>query len=358
MRNIRIILVELPETARAIAFAAAREAFPGAEIIEGVTAQEVMRRAVTHGLELLVLTDSLSATMSQAIQAEDETGLPRWAVVVLGRNTSELAETVPPEEWNQRLLARVFRSALLEHELLCENLRLRGDLKTVARRFSHDLITPVGCINTSACVLRILPPEETQSTASIIQNIEDSSAEISQLIERMSLVVKASADPGVPMEMEMGEVVAGVLKQLEPEIQKRGARLVVPPGWPKVSGIPKWVHVIWWNLIGNALKHGGSAVRIRLAWQAEGEAYCFAVSDNGTGVAPVNQPGLFRPFDQLHSVQTAGLGLSIVQRLTSLQGGHCGYEKLPESEGRFYFSLPAAKSLKSFSGIDREMNGV
>lgn len=344
MRNILISLVELPAPARALAFAAAREAFPGAEIIEAATAEEVMRREMTHGLELLVLADSLSTAMSQAIQAEDETGLPRWAVVILGRNTSELAETVPPEEWNQRLLARVFRSALLQHELLCENLRLRGDLKTVARRFSHDLITPVGCINTSACVLRVLPPEETQSTAAIIQNIEDSSAEISQLIERMSFVVRASADPGVPVELEMGKVVADVLKQLEPEIQKVGATVESPPAWPKVSGIPKSVHVIWWNLIGNALKHGGSAVRIRLAWQAEGEAYCFAVSDNGTGVAPVIRPGLFRPFDQLHSVQTAGLGLSIVQRLTALQGGRCGYEQLPENEGRFYFSLPAAKS--------------
>lgn len=344
MRNIQIILVELPETARAIAFAAAQEAFPVAKIVEAATAEEVMSREADSGLRLLVLADTLASTLSQAIQAEDERGLPRWAVVILGSTPSELADTVPPEEWNLRQLVRVFRSAMLQHELLCENLRLRGDLKTIARRFSHDLITPVGCINTSACVLKILPPEETQSVSAIIQNIEDSSAEIAQLIERVSFVVRASADPGVPAAMEMGEVVAGVLKQLEGEIQKAGATVVTSPAWPKVSGIPKSVHVIWWNLIGNALKHGGPAVHIRLAWQPAGETYSFGVCDNGAGVAPIIQPGLFRPFDQLHSGHTTGLGLSIVQRLTALQGGQCGYEKTPESESRFYFSLPAAKA--------------
>lgn len=344
MRNIRISLVDLPATARAPALAAAQTAFPRANIVEAANAEEVIRREPSTDLELLVMTGSISTSTSGAIQAEDETGLPRWAVVVLGGNSPELAETVPPEEWNPRLLTRVFRSALLEHELLCENLRLRGDLKTIARRFSHDLVTPVGCINTSACVLRILPPEETQSMSAILQNIEDSAAEISELIERMSFVVRASADPGVPVAMEMGRVVADVLQQLEAGIGQAGATIVTPPTWPTVSGIEKWVSVIWWNLIGNAVRHGGAGGRVQLAWQAEGAEYLFSVSDNGPGVAPVVQPGLFRPFDQLHAVQTAGLGLSIVQRLTALQGGRCGYEKIPEGGASFSFTLPNANA--------------
>lgn len=344
MRNIRISLVGLPAAARTPALAAAQEAFPRADIYEAATVQDVLRHANGASLELMVLPDSETDAVSEAIQAEEAPGLPRWAVVVLGENNSDLVETVPPEEWQPGTLARVFHSAVLQHELLCENLRLRGDLKTIARRFSHDLVTPVGCINTSACVLKILPPEETESVGAIIQNIEDSSAEISQLIERVSFVIKASADPGVPVEIEMGEVVDEVLQQLETEIEKAGATVVTPPSWPVVMGIPRSVHAIWWNLVGNAVKHGGPAVRIELASHEEGEGYWFSVSDNGPGVAAVVRPGLFRPFEHLHAVQTAGLGLSIVHRLLTLQGGNCRHENLPEGGSRFSFFLPAAKS--------------
>lgn len=345
MRNIRISLVRLPSSAHDIALSAAHEAFPRADIVESAKMDGIVGGETLHGLDLLVLSDANPDLISQATQAVDQAGLPRWAVVILGRDTSELAETVPPEEWNPWLLARVFRSALLQHELLRENFRMRGDLKTVARRFSHDLVTPVGCINTSACVLKVMPAEDTQSIAAIIQNIEDSSAEISQLIERVSFVVRASVDPGVPIALDTGEVVAAVLKQLKAEIEKVGATIITPPVWPKVSGISKWVNVIWWNLISNALKHGGTGVHVRIGWQPEGEGVLFSVTDNGTGVTPMIEPGLFRSFDQLHATQTAGLGLSIVQRLTLLQGGRCAYKSIAEGGGAcFSFTLPSFKS--------------
>lgn len=343
MRIIRVSLVDLPESVLDIARTAAHDVFPGAEIVE-IESDELMHRETVHGLELLVLAESFSVSLAPIIQAVDEAGLPRWAAVVLGGTPSELADTVPPEEWQPRPLARVFRSALLQHELICENLRLRGDLRTVARRFSHDLITPVGCINTSACVLRILPREDTQSAAVIVRNIEDSATEISRLIERVSFVLRASADPGVPVEFAMGEVVAAVLKEIQPDIEKAGAVLVLPTSWPRTRGIPKSLHVIWWNLLSNALKFGGSSVRIQLGWRRMDGWFQFSVSDNGTGVLSVMQSGLFRPFDQLHFGHSAGLGLAIVQRLIALQGGRCAYENMPEGGAGFNFFLPASNA--------------
>lgn len=344
MRNIKFSLIGLPAPAREVTFIAAHEAFPQAEVVEVATVEEARRaNGVNGSLELLVLGDSTSVPIIEATQATNDSGLLRWAVVILGRGTSDLAETVPPEEWNPWLLARVFRSALLQHELLRENQRMRGDLTTLARRFSHDLVTPVGCINTSACVLKIIPPEEKQSISAIIQNIEDSSAEISRLIERVSFVVKASADPAVPGEVEMGDVMEAVLDQLEEEIEETGATVQVPPSWPRVAGVPKWLHVIWWNLLSNAIRHGGPAAQIRIAWQPEGKGFRFRVSDGGSGVAPEIREGLFKPFDQLHTLHSTGLGLSIVQRLAMLQGGTCGCEDAPKGGANFYFTLPAAK---------------
>lgn len=317
MRAPRFFLVQLPAAARDAARSAARENFPEAEIIEAGTIEEAGREKKAPGPELLMLADS--ALVPEAARMMDGNGLPRWAVVVMGRDTTGLAEAVPPEEWDARWLARVFRSALRRHELLCENFRLRGDLITIARRFSHDLYMPVGCIKTSSGVLKILPPSEAQSMTEIIQGIEDSAAEIFELTERVCLVLRATADPSPLIEVEMGEVVAAVVSRLTPDIRKAGATVVSPASWPKVMGVPKWLQAIWWNLLRNALKHGGPAARIRIAWGVEGEGHRFSVADNGAGVAPAIEAKLFRPFDQLHSLHTPGLGLSITQRLVALQ---------------------------------------
>jgi signal transduction histidine kinase len=342
MRVTRIFLTQMSPSVHLRALAAACEAFPEAEVIEANTVEEAGQKKASGQLELLVLAEPDAATAARAVKAVDFSGLPRWAVVILGRDLSGVAETVPAEEWNTPLLARVFRSALQQHELLRENLRLQGDLKTVARRISHDLYTPVGCIYTSSHVLKmILSGDNTPEIADMVRNMEDSSKEISQLIDRVSFMLRASADPCSPEHVEMAGVVAGVVRQLEPEIQETGASVAQPASWPEVSGVPQWLHVIWWNLLNNALKHGGPGAQVRMAWNPEGDGYRFWVADRGAGVAPAILDGLFRPFDQLHLLPAPGLGLSIVQRLVALQGGRCGYERLNKGSSVFYFTLPA-----------------
>ena len=345
MRNTRLFLTQLPAKAREAALVAAREAFPLAEVVEVATAEEATRITEADYLELLVLNTSESSALSQATHAANKNGLPRWAVVNFGRLASDICETVSPEDLDSRWLARVFRFALLQHELRCENHRLRGDLKTVARRFNHDLTTPVACISTSSDVLKILPANDARSIAAIIQNIDDSAAEISLLAEHVCFVLRASAYPFTSVNVEMSEVLATVLNELETDIQQTKATVSLPPSWPMVTGVEKWLEVIWTNFLRNALQHGGPAVKIRAAWKPDGEEYRFCAYDNGTGIAPTIQAALFPPFEQLHTLHTRGLGLSIVQRLTVLQGGRCGYERTAENENCFYFTLPTSPPL-------------
>lgn len=341
MRVIRLLSTQGSPATHSVVLAAARLAFPGAEVVE-VDTVEAAGPNGTAGLPgLLVLAEPDAAAAAEAIQAVDARGLPRWAVVVLGRNPSDLAETVPPEEWNPPLLARVFRSALLQHELLCENLRLQGDLRTVARRISHDLCTPIGCIHTSSQVLTLLPWNDAPTIAAVVENIRVSSKEISQLIERICFVLRATADPRVPGRVEMQRVVAAVLERLEPEIRKAGVTVAQPASWPETNGVPQWLHVIWWNLLHNAITHGGEGTPVRLDWSREDGGYRFSVVDRGAGIAPAVAAGLFRPFDQLHTLPAPGLGLSIVQRLVALQGGRCGYARGDDGSDVFYFTLPA-----------------
>ncbi len=341
MKNPRIFFVHVSAPADAVARLAAHEAFPDAGVREAATVDEVRRETMPGDLTLLVLGAPSSRSEIEAAHAAEADGRPRWALVVQGGEAARAGTAVSPEDWTPRFLVAAFHGAIWHHELLLENCRLRGDLKTVARRFSHDLYTPVGCINTSSCVLKILPAGDRQTLVSVIQNIEESSAEITQLIERVSFVLRASAEPAAPVEMEMGPVVAEALKQFGADFPDGVDGMEVPSSWPKVRGVAKWLQVIWWNLLHNARKHGGPGTRIRLAWRTDRQGYWFGVFDDGAGVVVAARADLFHPFEQLHLRHLPGLGLSIVRRLVDAQGGQSGYEPVPAGGSLFYFILPS-----------------
>jgi K+-sensing histidine kinase KdpD len=224
-------------------------------------------------------------------------------------------------------------------QLSLENARLRGDLLTVARRISHDLRTPLGGIIATSEVLKEILAENNPSRASLVSPIFDSTEDIKKLIERVSFMLKASASPVAKETVNMGEVVFRVSQRLEGKVLKKNAVVAEPAEWPQVNGVFSWLEVVWWNLLANAVQFGGD--RIELGWQKEKSESRFWVRDNGVGVPMEKRGKLFQTFQSLHEPDAKhGLGLSIVQRLIELQGGHCGYEPRLEGGSCFYFGLP------------------
>ena len=224
--------------------------------------------------------------------------------------------------------------------LVRENARLKGDLRTIASRISHDLRTPLGGIITPGEVLKEVLKEREPSLVTFADSILDSADEISRLITRVSFVAKASANPSPKQRVAMGEVVSEALQRLESLKLKKKATVNEPDSWPEVPGVGTWLETIWSNLLANALQHGGKSPHIELGWRQEPEKICFWVRDNGGGVVDRNLK-LFQPFDSLYELNSApGLGLSIVQRLVELQDGDCGYELQARGGAYFFFTLP------------------
>lgn len=102
------------------------------------------------------------------------------------------------------------------------------------------------------------------------------------------------------------------------------------------------------NLGGNAVKFSKQgtirfginiieedAVNLRL---------CFAVQDNGIGIAPEDQARIFVPFEQIDGSSTreyggTGLGLAICQRLVSMMDGKIWVESQPGVGSTFRFDI-------------------
>jgi signal transduction histidine kinase len=325
-----------------IAEGALRLAFPEALAFSFTTLEEAAHHEMSSGLELLVLANPDPADLAMAATAIDATGLPRWATVALGAIPApEGVELLSQEEWNEPLLARVLRGAVAQHQLVRENARLRGDLRSIAHRIIHDLRTPLGGILAAGEALKEILTEHEPSNAALVTSLFVSVEEMRRIMERVGMLTKASVNPVSKAPVAMGEVVLRVLQQFECQILKKGAVLAKPSHWPKVDGVPAWLEKIWANLLGNALQYGQPAPRIELGWLKAAGDYRFWVANQHVRVPAEKLQTLFQPFHLLHQPNARrGLGLSIVQRLVELQGGNCGYEPLSTDGSVFFFTLP------------------
>ncbi len=334
------------DVAHEIAREAANRAFPLAFVVESRDLAEATARATPNGFELLVLVSPQPGEATAAAAATDSRGLLRWPVVV--RTATPIADSaavfsVLTSDWRAPTVARALVTAAAMHELRWENARLRGDLRTISRRFNHDLRTPLNCICTAAGAIKDSASEADELQGVFSRSITDSVDEAVRLIDRIGFVLKATATPQPLQHVAMEEIVWGAQQRLESRLAAANLKLVRPDKWPSVRGVPAWLDVIWTNLIANSIAHATGATTIQLGWERFDAEYLFWVRDDGPGVRPDMQRQLFHALDRLSDLNAPrGIGLSIVHRLVELQSGRCGYNPEPAPAGSFFFTLHGA----------------
>lgn len=305
---------------------ALRAAFPSASIAEVPDIAAAVARPAPDGHELLLVPDGPAADLRHARAQMDAGVLPRWGVVVFGQ------EGVPLDGWQAGTLSLLLQEAAARHGAERENVRLKGDLLTMARRVSHDLRTPLGGIIASVDMLA----ETVPSGASLTKPVFSSIDEITRLITRTSLLLRAVAEPIAPQPVAMGSLISEVIFRLSRLVGTANATIHQPSSWPEVTAVAGWLELIWTNLLQNALQHGGTPPVIHLGWEEVPGAWRFYVWDQGPGPKPHGMavPGGFVPFHMLHDRNAPkGFGLPIVHRLTELLGGNV-VMKLPRREAR------------------------
>jgi two-component system sensor histidine kinase MtrB len=111
---------------------------------------------------------------------------------------------------------------------------------------------------------------------------------------------------------------------------------------------PRRLDVILANLIGNALKHGGSPVRVSVrasdAKGGQGAEVVIAVRDHGPGIPDDVLPHVFDRFYKASASRPrsdgSGLGLSIALENAHIHGGEITAANSPEGGAVFTLRLP------------------
>jgi signal transduction histidine kinase/CheY-like chemotaxis protein len=216
-------------------------------------------------------------------------------------------------------------------------------------RMSHELRTPLNAvIGFSELLLERIAGDLTAKQEEYLRDIHTSGTHLLTLINEILDLSKIEAGR---MELTFGttnltEVVESALTTLRPLIEQKrlDVSAALDPAAPVRADKVRLKQILF-NLLSNAAKFTPPEGKIRIEARRISDDLELTVVDTGPGIAPEDQPKLFREFTQLdatHEINQSGtgLGLVLVKRLVELHGGRVWVESAVGQGSRFSLRIP------------------
>ncbi len=242
-------------------------------------------------------------------------------------------------------LSRTFNRTAERLEQRVEELSGR---EASSRRFvadmSHELRTPLTAITA---VTEVLEEEEDSldpMIAPAVKLVVSETRRLNDLVENLMEVTRFDAGTARLVQDEV-DVADQVTACIDARAWLDAVELDAERGI--VARLdPRRLDVILANLIGNALKHGGSPVRVSVRTEAteDGEDLLIRVRDHGPGIPQEVLPHVFDRFYKASASRPrsegSGLGLSIALENAHIHGGEITAANSPEGGAVFTLRLP------------------
>jgi two-component system sensor histidine kinase MtrB len=275
--------------------------------------------------------------------------------------TDELAE-----------MSMTFNSAAEALETRVEELSAR---EAASRRFvadmSHELRTPLTAITAVTDVLEDEAEALDPMIAPAVRLVVSETRRLNELVETLMEVTRFDAGTA-KLRVDEVDVADMITACMDARAWLDSVELDVPRGVLATLD-PRRLDVIMANLIGNALKHGGSPVRVSLrkeggeagpgdtgggsagggsvhgraggpAHGSAGGEIVIEVSDHGPGIPEDVLPHVFDRFYKADASRArsegSGLGLSIAMENAHIHGGDITAANSPEGGAVFTLRLP------------------
>jgi signal transduction histidine kinase len=224
--------------------------------------------------------------------------------------------------------------------------RSNADLEAFAYVASHDLAEPLRSVAGFVALLERQYGDRLDDRArEFIAYAVDGVERMQRMIDDLLLYARAGTTELRCERVELGEVVAGALRDLETAVTERGATVDVSE-LPAVSGDAGPLQRVFLNLLGNAIKFTAPGVtpRVSVTGRTAGRGAEIAVADNGIGIDPADVDRAFEMFARIPGgsgeYQGTGLGLAISRRIVERHGGRLWVEPNPGGGSVFRLGLP------------------
>jgi signal transduction histidine kinase len=168
-----------------------------------------------------------------------------------------------------------------------------------------------------------------------------------RIVETLLLVARyeAGEDSNVRERVACGELVGGIVSELQPVAEIKGAELRADVGTQSLValGDPHEIRRAIVNLVANALDATPRGGRVVVRCDGGGERITITVEDDGYGVPPERRDALFQRFGGGQLRGGTGLGLYIVRRIAEKHGGRVAYAPREPRGSVFTMTLPAVR---------------
>ncbi|MEC4017509.1 ATP-binding protein [Streptomyces sp. H27-D2] len=262
-------------------------------------------------------------------------------------------------------LSRSFNdmAATLE-ENVAELRRMEANSRRFAADVSHELRTPLAAMAAVTDVLDEDADGLDPDTASAVRLISQETGKLARMVEDLMEVSRFDAGAAA-LHLDEVDVSEAVRKSLQARGWQEQVTAELPAG-VRARLDPRRLDVIVANLVGNALRHGGAPVAVRLrtedgptaAEAPKGAGLLIEVADNGPGIAPEALPHVFDRFYKADAArgrsEGSGLGLAITMENARLHGGTVHAANGPSGGAVFTVELP----IRTHEELSDELDGV
>jgi two-component system sensor histidine kinase/response regulator len=202
--------------------------------------------------------------------------------------------------------------------------RLKDDL---VRMVVHDLKSPLSAMlgTLEMAVDGDLGPLSARQRE-LLDDAHQRGADVLELIENL-LDVTRLEESAVRLELRPVDVrllLGQVAREWTVRAEQRGATVSVDAAPEAVVDADETLlRRMLGNLVGNALRHAGRGVHVRLSATPAGDGVDLVVADDGVGIAPERQAELLQPVEPERAPRppSSGLGLTFCKLAAEAHGG-------------------------------------
>jgi signal transduction histidine kinase len=191
---------------------------------------------------------------------------------------------------------------------------------------SHQLRTPLAALRLR---LDVLSQDTDPATAEELAGAQEEIARLSHLVDGLLAVARAESVVPAPASIRVDEVIRDRVAAWRPVAEEREVELSHPgssPVWAMAS--PGHLEQVLDNLLANALDAVPAGGTVRISAMPDVAGVSVVVADNGPGMSPRHRDMAFRRFFS-NTPGGAGLGLAIVHRLVTANGGSAALSDTP-----------------------------
>ena len=248
------------------------------------------------------------------------------------------------EKLGMAFITDITARAEAEQALQKQNRALSDFAQTVA----HDLKSLItGLTGFSELLEQEYENLSARDRQTSLNTVKETGYKMNDIINELLFLARAKREDVVLRNIDLNIAVQEALKRLQRKIDSTGARIVLGTLDGRVQGHQPWIEEVIYNLISNALSHGGEKLTVRIdTVSSEGDMSRVRISDNGSGMSAEQLRILLEQPEDLpyNWVKGHGLGLSIVHHVLEKLGSSLEIQCVNNEGCCFSFLLPVIRN--------------